>query len=194
MIRIGGFQPVTLVDFPGRVASAVFLQGCGFRCPWCHNPSLVLPGRFGETIPEATVMERLERRRGKIGGVVVTGGEPTLQPGLPGFLRRLRALGFATKLDTNGSGPDALERILSEGLADFVAIDLKAPWERYAEACGVAVDLDAVRASLALVRRSGVPHLLRTTDWAGFGPEERAAVEAVAAGSPHVWQPFRPPA
>lgn len=194
MIRIGGFQPVSLVDFPGRVASVVFLQGCSFRCPWCHNPSLVHPRLFGETIPEETILERLEHRRGKIGGVVATGGEPTLQPGLDRFLRRVRSLGFTVKLDTNGAQPEALGRILSEGLADFVAMDIKAPWERYDEACGVAVDLDAVRASLAILRTSGIPHHLRTTDWAGFSAGEREAVEAIAAGSPLRWQVFRPPA
>lgn len=193
MIRIGGFQPVSLVDFPGRVASVVFFQGCSFRCPWCHNPSLVQPHLFGETIPEEVILERLERRRGKIGGVVVTGGEPTLQTGLDDFLHRLRDLGFATKLDTNGAQPEALQRILSEGLVDFVAMDLKAPWGRYDEACGVAVDLEAVQASLSILRASGIPHHLRTTDWAHFDVSEREAIEAIATGSPLRWQEFRPP-
>lgn len=191
MIRIGGFQPVSLVDFPGRVASVVFFQGCSFRCPWCHNPTLVHPYLFGETIPEEAVLERLERRREKVGGVVLTGGEPTLQTGLPGFLRRVRDLGFATKLDTNGAQPETLRRILSDGLADFVAMDLKAPWERYDEACGTRVDIDAVRASLSILRASGIPHHLRTTDWAGFDASEREAVEAIADGSPLRWQECR---
>lgn len=193
MIRIGGFQPVSLVDFPGRVASVVFFQGCSFRCPWCHNPSLVHPHLFGEAIPEETVLERLARRRRKIGGVVATGGEPTLQTDLPEFLKRVRALGFAIKLDTNGAQPEALGRILSEGLADFVAMDLKAPWERYAEACGTTVDIDALRTSLSLLRASRIPHHLRTTDWARFDPSERSAIEAIAEGSPLRWQEFRPP-
>jgi len=192
VIRIGGFQPVSLVDFPGRVAAVVFLQGCSFRCPWCHNPSLVHPSLFEETTPEQVVLERLERRRGKIGGVVVTGGEPTLQKDLPIFLRRVRSLGFAVKIDTNGAQPDSLERILSEGLADFVAMDLKAPWERYDEACGVCVDREALERTLALLRSSGVPHHLRTTDWAPFDEHERAGIEVIAKGSHLVWQPCRP--
>jgi len=185
--------PSSLLDFPGRVAAVVFTQGCNFRCPWCHNRALVHTSEFGAPISVEQVMGHLERRVGKLSGVVVSGGEPTLQPGLASFLRRARDLGFATKLDTNGSAPETLGILLSDGLVDFVAMDLKAPWERYDEACGVVVDKIRLERCLAILRESGVAHHLRTTDWAGFTGEERLEIERIAAGSPLVWQPFRPP-
>lgn len=193
-MRIGGYEPSSLVDFPGHVAAVVFTQGCNFRCPWCHNRALVEPEEFGTTISVEFVMDHLQRRRGKLSGVVVSGGEPTLQPDLAAFLEGVRTLGYPTKLDTNGSDPDALERLLSRGLVDFVAMDLKAPWERYDEACGVRVDRIRLKRSLAILRGSGVAHHLRTTDWAGFAPDERAAIERIAEGSGLRWQGIRRPA
>lgn len=192
-MRIGGYEPSSLVDFPGHVAAVVFTQGCNFRCPWCHNRALVEPKEFGPILSVEFVMDHLERRRGKLSGVVVSGGEPTLQPDLADFLEGVRALGYPTKLDTNGSDPEALERLLARGLVDFVAMDLKAPWERYDEACGGRVDRIRLERSLAILRGSGVEHHLRTTDWAGFAPDERAAIERIAQGSALRWQTFRRP-
>lgn len=192
-MRIGGYVRSSLVDFPARVASVVFVQGCDLRCPWCHNPALVRPALFSPPIPEEDVFRHLEERRGKLSGVVVTGGEPTLQPDLAAFLERVRSLGFSVKLDTNGTRPDVLEDILGRGLADFVAVDLKAPWSRYREACGTEVDIDALRRSIDLLRSSGVDHQLRTTDWAAFPPDQRREIEEIATGSVHAWQEFRRP-
>ena len=105
-MRIGGLQKLTLLDYPGKVACTVFLSGCNLRCPYCHNPGLVLPEQSeGPEIPEAEVLSFLERRKGKLDGVCITGGEPTLQPELPEFLEKLRRLGYAVKLDTNGANP-----------------------------------------------------------------------------------------
>lgn len=193
-MRIGGCQKTSLVDFPGKVAAVVFAQGCDFRCPWCHNRQLVDPDRFGPGIPVDDVFRHLAARVGKLSGVVVSGGEPTLQPGLADFFGQVRALGFSTKLDTNGSRPGVVEGLVSRGLLDFVAVDLKAPWDRYDEACGKEVDADALRGTIAILRSSGIAHQLRTTDWAEFSSAERAEIEAIARGSPHVWQPFRHPA
>lgn len=130
--------------------------------------------------------------RGKLDGVVVSGGEPTLQPDLASFLARVKALGFETKLDTNGSRPMVVGDLLAARLVDFVAVDVKAPWPRYAEAAGVAVDTAAVAETLALLRTSGVEHQLRTTRWPGLTAADEPAIEAIAAGSPHVWQEYRP--
>lgn len=192
-MRIGGYVPCSLSDFPGRVAAVVFTQGCNWRCPWCHNPALVHPEKFGEPIAVDNVLRRLAGRRGKLDGVVVSGGEPTLQPGLADFFREVRAMGFATKLDTNGSRPGVVQELLDDGLLDFVAMDLKAPWLRYDEAAGLPVDVTALHATLALLRVRGIAHQLRTTRWPGLSEADLGAIATVANGSPHVRQSFRPP-
>lgn len=190
---IAGYVPCSLSDYPGCVAAVVFTQGCNWRCPWCHNKSLLPLRPQPGCVDETAVLERLAGRRGKLDGVVVTGGEPSLQPDLAVFLASVRALGFKVKLDTNGSNPSVLGRLLAAGLLDFVALDLKAPLERYAEAAGVPVETDALRECLRLLRTSGVAHHLRTTRWPGLGPEDFPAIEALAAGSRHVYQDYREP-
>ncbi|MBN2339585.1 MAG: anaerobic ribonucleoside-triphosphate reductase activating protein [Acidobacteria bacterium] len=161
-MKIGGFQSCTLADFPGRVAAILFFQGCNFRCPFCHNRRLIPPE--GDTlIPAGDVLEQLRRRRGLIDGVVLCGGEPTLQPDLPAFAAGLRAMGLEIKLDTNGSRPEVLEAMLGAGLLDYVAMDVKAPWRLYARLAGTEPLLDEVRASVRVLAASGVAHEFRTT-------------------------------
>ena len=133
---IGGLQKVTLLDFPNKVACTVFLTGCNLRCPYCHNPELVFPQNDRKTVSENELFEFLSSRRGKLDGVCITGGEPTLQRDLPEFLRKIKALGFAVKLDTNGTNPAMLRAILSEKLADYVAMDIKAGRENYSAVTG----------------------------------------------------------
>jgi len=137
------------------------------------------------------VLARLAARRGQLDGVVVSGGEPTRQPDLAGFLAQVKALGFLAKLDTNGSRPEVVRALLAARLVDFVAMDLKAPWPRYAAATGVEVDPAALEATVALLRGSGVEHQLRTTRWSGLTPDDEREIVALAAGSPHVWQEWR---
>ncbi len=192
-MRIGGFVPCSVSDFPGRLAAVVFTQGCNWRCPWCHNPALVYPERFTLPLPVFEVLARLAARRGKLDGVVVSGGEPTLQPGLGAFLAEVRKLGFATKLDTNGSRPAVVRALLAFGLLDFVAMDLKAPWSRYAEAAGTEVSTAALVETIALLRSSGIAHQLRTTRWPGLTADDERLISALAAGSPHAWQEYRVP-
>ena len=163
-MRIAGYQPVSLLDFPGKVAAVVFTQGCPLRCVYCHNPELIPPlGK--EALEKGDVIDRLAARRHFLDGVVVTGGEPTVHPDLPGFLREIKALGLETKLDTNGVHPTMVARILKEGLADFVAMDLKHVWERYPDVVGRALPLVAenCRETFRLLRASGVPCEFRTT-------------------------------
>jgi pyruvate formate lyase activating enzyme len=191
-MQIGGYVPSSLSDFPGRIAAVVFTQGCNWRCPWCHNPALVYPERFTPPLPETDVLARLAARRGQLDGVVVTGGEPTLQADLAGFLAQVKALGFATKLDTNGSRPEVVRALLAAGLVDCVAMDLKAPWSRYTAAVGMDVDTAVLEETIALLRSSGVEHQLRTTRWPGLTTEDERGIVALAAGSPHVWQEYRP--
>lgn len=190
--RIGGVVACSLSDFPGRLATVVFTQGCNWRCPWCHNPALVYPEKFGPSIDPADVLHRLGTVRGKIDGVVVSGGEPTLQPGLADFLRGVKMLGFETKLDTNGSRPAIVRALLEAKLVDYIAMDVKAPWTRYTEAAGVTLEIGALQETIGLLRSSGVEHQLRTTRWPGITSGDAPAIEDIAFGSPHVWQEWRP--
>ena len=136
---IGGLQKVTLLDFPGKVACTVFLTGCNLRCPYCHNPDLVLTKDNGKYISEKEFFEFLLSRKGKLDGVCITGGEPTLYPNLTNLIRRIREMGFLVKLDSNGAVPEMLEHLLREKLLDYVAIDIKNAPSQYAETCGADV-------------------------------------------------------
>ena len=162
-MQIIGLQKLTLLDFPGRLACTVFLGGCNLRCPFCHNASLVLPrgGVSGMTADE--LLAFLQKRRGRLQGVCVTGGEPTLCPDLPDLLRLIPLLGFEVKLDTNGTNPGMLRALLNEGLADYVAMDIKNSPARYTETCGGADVLTQVKESAALLMESGVDYEFRTT-------------------------------
>jgi pyruvate formate lyase activating enzyme len=160
---IGGLQKFSLQDFPGKIAAIVFCRGCNFRCPYCHNPELVDAERYAAMIPPGEVLDFLSKRGGQLQGVVVTGGEPTLQGDLPDFLASIRDLGFAIKLDTNGSSPGMLSEILGRDLADYVAMDIKAPISSYSRVAGVAVQTKDIVESIRLLKDSPVPHEFRTT-------------------------------
>ena len=162
-MKIGGFQKVSLIDYPGRISAVVFTQGCNFRCPFCHNPELVDPERFEGLSPEAEILTFLEKRKGRLDAVVITGGEPTLQPELIPFIIHLKAMGFRIKLDTNGALPDVLEEMLGRGLLDYVAMDIKAPLERYSEVTKTKTDGQRILKSIALIMGSGVDYEFRTT-------------------------------
>jgi pyruvate formate lyase activating enzyme len=160
-MTIAGLQKMTLLDFPGRVACTVFLPGCNFRCPYCHNSGLIAGGnRDGMT--EEELLSFLKGRRGLLDGVCITGGEPTLSPGLPRLLEEIRALGFAVKLDTNGSRPDVLEAVLP--LVDYVAMDVKSSPDGYGAAIGLEKPpMGAIEDSLRLLMNSGKDYELRIT-------------------------------
>ena len=163
-MRISGLQKLTLLDFPGHTACTVFTGGCNYRCPFCHNAELVLRPEEQPEIPEAEFFALLEKRRGLLDGVAVTGGEPTLQPDLPEFLSRIRDLGYAVKLDTNGTRPDLLKRLVREGLVQYAAMDIKNSPARYAETAGAAdPQLDRIRESAAFLLTGTVPYEFRTT-------------------------------
>lgn len=162
-MKIGGLIKFTLIDFPGRVSAVVFTQGCNFRCRYCHNPELVYPHLLGEPMPEEEVLAFLQRRKGTLEGVVVSGGEPTLQPDLLEFMGKLKALGYFVKLDTNGTRPDLLREMLDKKLVDYIAMDLKAPLEKYSVITGVETNPGVLRQSMELIEHSGLPYEFRTT-------------------------------
>ena len=154
---------MTLLDFPGRVACTVFLGGCNFRCPFCHNSEL-LDGKCQPVMDEEALLQFLQKRRGILDGVCITGGEPTLQPGLSELLRRIKELGYPVKLDTNGYQPEVLEALVSEGLVDYVAMDIKNGPDAYAATCGLPkMDLSRIERSIRFLAGDGVDHEFRTT-------------------------------
>ena len=172
---ISGLQKMTLLDFPGKVACTVFLQGCNYRCPFCHNSELLT----GHPEPLMTVEEFLaflKKRVGLLDGVCVSGGEPTLSPELPELLAAIKALGYGVKLDTNGSRPAVLKALVAAGLVDYVAMDIKDAPSRYAQTCGVAeVDLAAIEESAAFLMSGAVESEFRTTVVTPFHDETAMA-------------------
>ena len=162
-MQINGFQKLTLLDFPGKVACIVFTPGCNFRCPFCHNASLVTH-IDGESIEEEEILSYLKKRQGLLDGVVVTGGEPTLQGDLADFLGKVKALGYAVKLDTNGTSPERLKTLVEKGLVDYVAMDIKNTAAKYpvTAGCGAAV-LGKVEESIDFLLADTVDYEFRTT-------------------------------
>ena len=162
-MKIGGLQKLTLLDFPGRCACTVFTVGCNLRCPFCHNAPLVTE-EPPALIDEEEILSLLKKRQGVLDGVCFTGGEPLLQADLPDFIRRIRELGFAVKLDTNGTLPERLSALIDEGLLDYVAMDIKNSPERYAETVGVpGFDVKNIDRSVRILQSGKVPFEFRTT-------------------------------
>ena len=161
-MHIGGFQKMTMLDFPGKVACTVFTHACNLRCPFCHNAALVV----GEYTPvsEEEILAYLAKRRGILDGVCITGGEPLLQKDIRAFIERVRALGLAVKLDTNGTYPDKLRELIDAGLLDYVAMDVKNSPARYAETVGLpTLDLAPIEESVRILKENRVPYEFRTT-------------------------------
>lgn len=154
---------MSLVDYPGKPAAVVFAQGCNFRCPYCYNKELVIPSCFQRPIEQEEVISFLVKRKGLLKGVVISGGEPTLQNDLLDFIRSVKQLGYSVKLDTNGSRPDVLQKAIDQSLLDFIAMDIKAPLESYEKLAGVSVDTDLIEKSITLIKNSGIKHQFRTT-------------------------------
>ena len=167
-MRIQGLQKLTLLDYPGRTACTVFLSGCNFRCPFCHNAPL-LQGDTGDAMDEDALLMFLKKRQGVLDGVAVTGGEPLLRQELPRLLEKIKALGYTVKLDTNGAFPERLEVIVQAGLADYVAMDVKNSPERYAQTTGISeLDLAPIFKSVSFLLRGTVAYEFRTTAVAEF--------------------------
>jgi pyruvate formate lyase activating enzyme len=162
-MKIGGLQKISLIDYPGKICAIIFTQGCNFRCPYCHNPELVDPQRYGPVFSEGEVLAFLEKRRGRLEAVSVTGGEPTLQPDLEDFLQTVKKLGYLIKLDTNGSSPEVIGNLIRKRLVDFWAMDVKGPLGKYRQLAGLAVDPTDIQKSIALIVAAGTEHEFRTT-------------------------------
>ena len=192
-MTIHGFQKMTLLDYPGKVACTIFTAACNLRCPFCHNAGLVTKIENAERIDESEILAYLQKRRGILDGVCITGGEPTLQRDLPDFIRKIRALGYAVKLDTNGTNPTLLAALIDEGLVDYVAMDIKNSKEKYAATIGLAdYNLAPVEKSVALLLEGRVDYEFRTTVVAEYHtPEDIASIARWTRGAPRYFlQPF----
>ena len=163
-MKIYGLNKTTLLDYPGRVAVTIFLGGCNFRCPFCQNSSLVLTPGSQPEIPEEEVLSFLKKRKGILEGVCVTGGEPTLSPDLPEFLKKIRTLGYPIKLDTNGTHPELLKALAEQNLIQMTAVDIKACPDNYPSLCGlIHPDLDAVKETVEFLKNGALDYEFRTT-------------------------------
>jgi len=176
---LGGLQKLTLIDYPGHIAATVFTVGCNFRCPFCHNPELVSGNLYPVSgIFENDFFEFLETRQGKLEGVCITGGEPTIQPDIVEFIRKIKELGYKVKLDSNGTRPDVLRRLFSEKpassadkLLDYVAMDIKSHPDDYNKTTNSQVDIERIKLSVDLIKNSGIDYEFRTTAVPGLHKE-----------------------
>ena len=178
-MRIGGIQKLTLLDYPGKVACTVFTVGCNFRCPFCHNASLVTHTEDAPDLGEEDVLSFLSKRKGIIEGVCITGGEPLIWPETVDLLRKIKSMGYSVKLDTNGSFPKRLADIMDAGLADYIAMDIKSSPQNYALAAGSENALESVKESVLLLLNGKIPFEFRTTVVKGL--HTPADIEDIAA-------------
>ncbi len=197
-MEIGGLQKSTLIDYPGQIACTVFLIGCNFRCPWCYSPELVLPDEIMKQlkISEKDFFDFLEKRKNLLGGVVVCGGEPTINFGLLEFISRIKIMGFKVKLDTNGSNPEMLKKLIKEKLIDYIAMDIKAPLrkENYEKLVGTKINLKEIKESIKVIKNSGIDYEFRTTVIPDFHTKKDIVeiVENISPAKKYFLQDFRP--
>lgn len=195
---ISGIQPFTLLDYPDKVAAIIFTPGCNMRCRFCHNKEFVLPEEIAKIrtsfIAEKTILNFLRSRKGKLDGVVISGGEPTVQPNLRQFIEKVRAMGFLVKLDTNGNLPDVLKSLVKDRLVDYVAMDVKTTPDRYKALVGDMANPDSVVKSIAFLKKNHVPYEFRTTLIAGeHTPKVIKDMADLLAGADTLYlQTFRP--
>jgi len=160
---LGGFQKFSLLDYPGKISSIVFTQGCNFNCVYCHNKELIRPKEHNNIVTPEQVLDFLKERKKKIDAVVITGGEPTLQPDLIDFMKKIKKMGFLIKLDTNGYKPDVVRKAIDAKVVDYIAMDVKAPLEKYWLVTNVSVHTDRIQESINIIKNSGIRHEFRTT-------------------------------
>ena len=178
-----GFQKLTLLDYPGKVACILFTNGCNFRCPFCHNASLVR-AQDGADISDDEVLEFLKKRQGILEGVCISGGEPLIHNELKDFIREVKKLGYPVKLDTNGSFPQKLRELIGEGLVDYVAMDVKNSFEKYNETTGINADIDSVKESIEILINGNIDYEFRTTLVSGFHtPKDMQSIGEMIKGT-----------
>lgn len=194
MILIKGIQKTTLIDYPDNVASIIFVGKCDFRCPYCYNRDLVLDWERLPTIKEEEVLGFLKKRKKYYDGVVITGGEPTIYKDLPKFIKKIKKIGLKVKLDSNGSNPAMLKELIEKRLVDYIAMDIKAPLEKYDRSAGVKVNKEKIKESVELIKKGKVEYEFRTTVLPEFFSKEdaKAIGEWLKGAKRYYIQQFRP--
>ncbi|MFH1409602.1 MAG: anaerobic ribonucleoside-triphosphate reductase activating protein [Nanoarchaeota archaeon] len=187
---IAGLQKTTLIDYPGKLASAIFTSGCNFRCGYCHNKDLVEGNT--PTILMAEILSFLDSRKNILEGVCITGGEPTIHKELPSLCKSIKELGLSVKLDTNGTNPVMLKKLIDERLVDYIAMDIKASFENYEKVSYVPVKVEALKESVGIIKKSGIEHEFRTTLIPDvIDEDEIEAIAEIVGDSPYFLQQFR---
>ncbi len=191
-MKIGGFQKLSTVDYPGHLCCTIFLKGCNMRCKFCHNPGLVdRHAEAGDTTLEQ-VMDFLKKRYGMLDRVCISGGEPTLQEGLEDLICSIRDIGYKVKLDTNGTNPEAVRSLIEKGLIDYIAVDVKAPAEKYHDVAGCPVNLEKIKETIQIVLGSSIDYEFRTTFLPDLDEKDIEKIAQSIAGSRrYVVQQFR---
>lgn len=190
---LSGYEKLTLLDYPGKLAAVVFTIGCNFRCPFCHNPELVdLRLAHGET-SEDNFFEFLKKRKGILEGVCITGGEPTIQLGILEFIEKIKTLGFLVKLDSNGTRPDVLKKVIEANMVDYIAMDIKNSPEKYRHAVGTVLDIERIKLSASLIMQSGIEYEFRTTAVPGMHTEQdfEAIAQWIKGANKYYLQEYR---
>jgi pyruvate formate lyase activating enzyme len=165
VVKIGGLQKFTLIDYPGKIATTVFLMGCNFRCAFCYNSAIVLPEKIKKQkpIPQKEFFDFLKERKSLLDAVCIGGGEPTIYKDLPNFIRKIKKMGFLVKLDTNGSNPTMLKSLIDKKLVDYVAMDIKAPKEKYDLVCQKKINIKDIEKSIKILKEGKIDYEFRTT-------------------------------
>lgn len=191
-MKIAGFQKNSFVDYKGKISAVIFTPGCNLDCYFCHNRRIL--GDVPELIDPGYVLEFLNNRKKFLDGVVITGGEPTLQPDLRDFILKVKAIDYPVKLDTNGTNPDILKALMKDNLLDYVAMDIKAPLSRYSEICGVSVDISDIEKSIDLLMQGSVDYELRTTVLPDLSADDIKSIAVRISGAAvYILQQYRRP-
>jgi pyruvate formate lyase activating enzyme len=190
---IGGLQKLSLCDYPSTPAMVVFLQGCNFNCPFCHNRQLLPRAGTHRSLPMDELFDYLELRRRNVSAVVISGGEPTIQTNLVGFIQRIKAMGYKIKLATNGSRPEVRDDLLRHQLLNYIAMDVKGPGQKYDLLAGKRVEHQNIKKSISSIANSGVPHHFRTTHYPALLSEEDLTRirSSLPKSSKYIVQPYR---
>jgi pyruvate formate lyase activating enzyme len=193
-MMIKGFQKLSLIEYPGKISAIVFVGKCDFRCHFCYNIDLVKNYDKLPDVPEKEILDFLSTRKGLLDGIAITGGEPTLYKDLPDFIKKVKDLGFLVMLETNGSNPRMIKELIDKKLVDYIAMDIKAPLEKYDEVAGVKVNKKNIQESIDIIRNSGIDYEFRTTVIPKhFKEEDSLAIGKWLNGSKrYILQQFRP--
>ena len=194
MVEVKGWQKTSLIDYPGKICSVIFLPYCNFRCPFCQNPDLVKNPEEQPSISVEEIVKYIESKKEWIDGVCITGGEPTIHKDLPELIEKFKNIGMFVKLDTNGSNPEMLKELIKKGLLDYIAMDIKAPLEKYHIAAGVKVDTEKIKESINIIMNSGIDYEFRATVVPRLHKKEdlQKMAELVKGAKKFAIQQFRP--